>query len=115
MEIWDPMGPDHRNKKAEKLQDFIDRTVAHDVTVQIVVNTLREAYDGEWYAEDSALGYKEGLITEWMEKLDPEAESREDFINGLQDSMDLVAKVSVEAAKKTNKGKEIDGILRGLV
>jgi hypothetical protein len=117
MEIWDPMGPDHRNKRAEKLQDFIDRTVAHDVTVQIVVNTLREAYDSEWYTEDSAEGYKEGLIIEWMKKLDPEAESREEFIQGLQEnhSMDLVAKVSVEAAKKTNKGKEIDSIITGLV
>ncbi|MDE0953907.1 MAG: hypothetical protein OR994_04465, partial [Candidatus Poseidoniales archaeon] len=39
MEIWDPMGPDHRNKKAEKLQEE-----AHKL-VEGAVNTAQESHD----------------------------------------------------------------------
>ena len=113
-ELWHNNGEDQIDKDLLRLQNYIDRDIMHDVYVQIIAHTLKEAEINAEYYEDSSPGYKEGLIQRWHQILRPELDSREDFIKEMNKLPDAISEISQHVMMMCLKPRTLKDFIKGV-
>ena len=115
LDLWSPTGIEHENKKLKKLQKYIDRDIMHDVYVQIISHTFKQAEENQWYNEGSGEGYREKIIQTWMKKIEPNETNRENFISDLNKKPDMISQISSAVMVESKKAYNLNEIVKELM
>jgi len=118
LELWDPKSLYSKpmSKREKAFRTLLDKIVGKDVKLQLSINALTEAYSEGEFEDGASEGFKENLVKEWMMRLDPEEESRELFLNRMNDRGygKLVSNLSSELNKEIVDAKVINKFIRSI-